>query len=149
VALDIECEEPEITTCECCGHDNLNLFRTIYDGEKAVAIYMASLPSHAGFPVSVFLVIGSFDEEVSTAERFSMAFKMISQSEGYGTSIIEPSDGGWDETEIATMLSQVEARARFSKEIFQFSDLILDHDPVIRSYLDASPTVATSGPTLH
>jgi hypothetical protein len=149
MALEIECEEPEITTCECCGDENVVLFRTIHDGEETKAIYTTTLPSHAGFPVCVLLVIGSLEDGVPATDRFSMTFQIISSEDSYGTSIIEPEDGGWDDIDTATMLTGEEARARFSKQIFEFSDLILDRDPVIRSYLDASPTVATSGPTLH
>lgn len=147
--LEIDCEEPEFSTCECCGDENVVLFRTIHDGEEAKAIYTTTLPSHAGFPVCILLVIGSLDDGTPPTERFSMAFQIISSQESYGTTIIEPADGGWDDIDTATMLSGEEARARFSKQIFEFSDLILEHDPVIRLYLDACPTVQMSGVTLH
>jgi hypothetical protein len=147
--LEIDCEEPEVSICECCGHKNLNLFRTIYDGETALAVYLVTLPAHAGFPVEVFLAMGRLDEGASREERFSMAFQMVSKPGGYGTSIIEAADAGWSENDFATMLSQIEARARFSKEIFAFSDLIISNDPVVRSYMDASLTHGMSTVTHH
>ena len=147
--LEIDCEEPEFSTCECCGEENIALVRTIHDGEEAKAIYTTTLPSHAGFPVCILLVVGSLDDGVPATDRFSMAFQIVSTEDGYGTSIIEPEDGGWDDIDTATMLTGEQARARFSKQIFEFSDLILDRDPVIRSYLDACPTVQVSGATLH
>ncbi|TLX16580.1 hypothetical protein [Rhizobium sp. MHM7A] len=147
--LEIDCEDPEVRICSCCGHENLSLFRTIHDGENALAVYLVTLPAHAGFPVVVLLTMGRLDDDASPAERFAMAFQIVSQSAGYGTMIIEPSDAGWGESDFATLLSRAEARARFSKEIFAFSDLIIAVDPVIRSYLDASLTHGMSTVTRH
>ena len=147
--LEIDCDEPEFSTCECCGGENVILFRTIHDGKEAKAIYMTTLPSEAGFPVCVLLVIGSLNDAVPGADQFSMVFQIINRQDSYGTSIIDPEDGGWDEIDTATMLTGEEARDRFSKQIFEYSDLIIKHDPVIRAYLDASLTQETSGSTLH
>jgi hypothetical protein len=149
VTLEIECDEPEVSICECCGEENLNLYRTIYDGDNAIAVYMVTLPSHAGLPVSILLIMGRLDDDASREERFSMTFEIVNMPDQFGTGVTDPSDCGWDETEVATMLSKQEAKSRFSKEIYAFSDLIVGNDPVVRSYLDASLTHGHSPATLH
>lgn len=149
MTLEIECDAPEFSVCECCGHENLNLFRTIHNGEEAVAVYMVTLPAHAGFPVSVLLITGRLDDDASPEERFAMTFQIVRMENQYGTGVTEPADEGWEEVGASTLLSKKEAMARFSKEIFAFSDLIVSNDPMIRSYLESSLTHAQVSINLH
>lgn len=138
--LEIEFDEPELTLCECCGGQNMQLMRTIHDGENAVAMYMATLPNHPGLTVSVLILTGDFDDDAPKESRQAASIRLIKLEEGIGTAVTSPEEDGWNVTELATFLTAEQALSTISKELFEISDMIVAKDDLIMSYLTAPVT---------
>jgi hypothetical protein len=134
--IEIEFEEPVESICECCGQLNKQLSGTIYDGDELVAMYLTTLTTHPGLPVSVLVIWGDFENLEAQSARQAATMMIVRTDKGYSTGIVEPEQAGWDRTDIATFLSMDEALADFSALLFRVSDIIVQKDALVLEYLD-------------
>jgi hypothetical protein len=139
--VEIEFDDPLVTICECCGQPSRQLVRSIFDGDEIKAMYMTSLPSHPGQPVSVLMIWGDFAEEAPQSSRFAATFSIFPMKDALGTAVTDPEASGWERSDMATFLSKDEALERFSPEIFALSDMIVTQDKLVVDYLTQPVTM--------
>ncbi len=132
--IEIEFDEPEVALCECCGHQNRRLFRTIREGEEIKAVYLTTLPSHSGFPLIFTVVWGNFADDATKDEKLAARFQVVDVGHGYATGIVDA-----DDSEIAVGLSKDDAKEKYDKYLYSISDLILQEDKLVLEYLESGP----------
>jgi hypothetical protein len=133
--IEVEYDEPVLTTCECCGRENRQLFRTLWDGDVVRAYYMTTLPGHRGFPILVTVVWGNLVDEAPKSEKLMAAFRITDIGDGHSTNIVDA-----DDSEIATSLTREQALAEHAKHLYAISDMILGQDPLVIEYFADRPS---------
>lgn len=129
--IEVEYDEPVLTTCECCGRENRQLFRTLWDGDVVLAYYMTTLPVHRGFPIFVTVVWGNLVDEAPKSEKLMATFRITDIGDGHSTNIVDA-----DESDIATSLTRKQALEKHSTRLYAISDMILGQDPLVIEYFE-------------
>lgn len=133
----IEFEEPDLSTCECCGGITTRLTRFVTREGNAFAVYFARYSNnHPERYVSVLVGFGDWSEDAPPENRTAIAFRVWTNETNYQVGIVDAEDD-WETVLLGVKLSRDQALASSLKqEVFDLSDHIVECDLPIIDYLN-------------
>jgi len=134
----IEFEEPEFSTCDCCGGTTTSLTRFVTRDEAAFAVYFCRFSDHHedGY-VSVLAGFGDWSDDADTTQRTAIAFRIWTTDKSYHVGLVDAENDGWKTDYLARKISREDALAHpLRQEVFDLSDHIVDCDGPIIAYLN-------------
>ncbi|OQW78293.1 MAG: hypothetical protein BVN33_00030 [Proteobacteria bacterium ST_bin13] len=132
---EIEFEQPDYFSCECCGARSTKLTRFVHRQGSAFAVYFANFSdsAHCDY-VSVLVGFGPWGEDSPPDQRTAFALRIWTKGDRFQVGLVDPDQDGWETEFLGRKLSRDEALVHALKqEAFDLSDHIVECDePVIR-----------------
>ncbi len=140
--LEIEFEEPNTFTCDCCGGTTTKLTRFVYQDNDAFAVYYALFTDlHIDNGVMGIVSLGDWGEDEVPPSRVAFAFRLWETEDNFNVTITDAAQSEWNDAEIlGRMLSREEALAHsWIQDVFHITDHMTDEDPAIREFFKSEP----------
>ena len=140
--IEIEFEEPSVSTCDCCGKSTVRLTRFVLkDGNAYAVYYLQYTPGHDPDYMSGLIGLGDWGESASPADRLAFPFRLWASKDSYSVGLIEAAESPWVEsTFLGRLLNRDEALSHpWCKEVFHITDHAFVEDAPLRAYLEAGP----------
>lgn len=141
--LEIEIEEPEISSCDCCGGSTTRLTRFVNQDGEAHAIYYAAFSNnHPEKGLFGVVSLGEWWEDEIPDARVAFAFEMWMDDENFNVGIVDATESLWSDVDIiGKKLDREEALAHhWLSEVFHITDHMTDDDPDIRAFFNIETT---------
>lgn len=138
--IEIECEAPKRSTCDCCGNVTMRLTRFVYRDKNAYAVYYAQYTAgHDKKQVSALIGLGEWGEGSSPAERVAFPLQIWTGDHDFKVGLVDAEDSPWSQV---TFLGKILDRAVALKhpwigEVFHITDHMVTDDKEIARYFNA------------
>lgn len=138
--IKIEFEEPNYSTCECCGNKVTWLTRFVYNDNDAFAFYYASFTEHSGVKeVKCMINICEWDAPESEGYTKATGFPLllwIDEKEQGNISLLDKTDVPWESILKGEILDREDAlKSPYKEEIFHITNHIFWEDKEIMDFL--------------
>ena len=136
MTLEIECEPPTVSTCECCGVDTTRLTRYVYEDGAAYAVYYACLSNHDPGEVKAAVSVGVWWDGGTPADRTAFALRLWQNDEEFGVTVDDAIHSPWRSVDLlGRMLDRAEALTHPRlKDVFHITDHIFEDDPDVKAF---------------
>lgn len=136
----IEFDDPEHSTCDCCGKKTTRLTRFVRRDGNAFAVYFVMFTDgHEDSAASVMVGIGDWDDDaVPEDARVAFTYRIWLADDSYQLSVIDPDDSPWDTEYLGRRLPRDEALHHdLLQEVFDLSDHMVRCDQPLIEHLNA------------
>lgn len=135
--IEIECEDPTETVCDCCGNTTTRLTRFVYKDNDAYAVYYAAFTKgHPEKRLSGLISLGEWAEGSTPEDRRAFAFQIWIDNENYQVGLVDADQSSWkDAKTMGRVLDREEAlKDEWISEVFHITDHMLSDDKEIINY---------------
>ncbi|MAU01635.1 MAG: hypothetical protein CL608_31240 [Anaerolineaceae bacterium] len=142
--LSLEFEEPQYSTCECCGNKTTKLVRYVLQNDNPFALYMATYAEgHERKLVELIVGLGSWNEDSSPSERTAFTLQIWENRDEWAVSLTNADDSTWGHvTFLGQVLDREEALQHpWINDVYKITDHILSEDKAIIEYFTARSTL--------
>ena len=136
--IEIEFEEPNRFSCECCGNESVSLTRFVYKDGDAHGVYYARFTiGHEDKVVYGLISLGEWGEGSEPKDRRAFPFRIWTKGENYQVGLTNKEDSPWSHADfLGKMLDREEAlKHPWIKEVFHITDHMVSDDALIVDYL--------------
>ena len=136
--LKIEFEEPNFSTCECCGGKTTQLTRFVYQDDYAFAIYYLKFSNnHPDKTISGIISIGDWGSDELPKYRKAFPFIIWTNETNYQVSLINKAESPWQSEILGDILDRNESlKHDWIKDVFHTTDHIVTEDILAIEYLN-------------
>jgi len=139
--LTFEFQEPNSSTCECCGGVTQSLTRFVYEDGDACAIYYARFGiGHEPRVVDAVVSIGGWGEGTGPWDRVAFPFQLRAADTEFEVGLTDAAESPWAGVELlGRMLDRAEALDHDRlQDVFHISDHMVRDDAPLRDYLNGT-----------
>lgn len=99
--IEIECEEPFESVCDCCGNTTVELTRFVYQDGDAFAVYYANFSENHPEPeIKTVISLGEWGEEGKPEDRRAFALIIRNNDLQYEVTVVNGDESPWQDVEI-------------------------------------------------
>ncbi|PHR87166.1 MAG: hypothetical protein COA78_37360 [Blastopirellula sp.] len=136
--IEIEFEEPEHESCECCGNTATRLTRFVYqDGDAYAVYYVLFTAGHEEKVAYALLGLGEWGEGGEPENRTAFAVKIWDNNNNWAITVTDKEESPWSDVEfLGTILDREKAiQHPWIKDVYHLIDhLVAEDEPVIEFF---------------
>jgi hypothetical protein len=132
--IEIEFNEPNIKTCECCGQEIVTLTRFVHKDDYAFAVYYISFTRGHSPKVAYGLIgLGQWGDDAEPKDRIAFPFRIWTNESHYQVGLLDSDDSTWNHiTFLGRLLDRDEAlKHEWVKDVFHITDHIVAEDKIV------------------
>lgn len=136
----LEFEEPQYSSCECCGNKTTKLVRYVLQNDIPFALYMAAYTEgHEDKIVELIVGLGSWNDDSLPTERTAFTLWIRENNDAWAITLTHKEDSTWrNVTFLGQVLGREEALQHpWINDVYEITDHILSEDKKIIEYFNS------------